>query len=121
MITEELINSIMGIISDNHFNRPNRKIHITNDVIDGFIEYLSKTDNVLDSLVIMSINMFNDANRVSADKEHVDKLVNLLNDVKSNICHKIDIVQKKYKNINRPLEEMTKEELIAYIKNKNKI
>lgn len=115
MITEELINSIMEIVNT---NRPSKEINVTNDVIDGFIEYLSITDNVLDSLIIISINMFNDANKIIADKEHIDKLLATFRDIRGNINSKMDIVQKKYMKINRPLEEMTKEELIAYIKNK---
>lgn len=117
MITEEMIKSIMEIIKT---NRPNREINVTNEVIDGFHEYLYKSDNVLDSIVTTSINMFNDADKISADKEHVDKLVSLLNDIKGNICHKIDNIQKKYTKALRPIEEWTKEELIEHIKNKEK-
>lgn len=117
MFTEEMIKSIMEIINT---NRPNSEINITNNVIDGFHEYLSKTDNVLDSIIIMSIDIFNNADKISADKEHIDKLVSILNDIKGNICHKIDIVQKKYMKSTRPIEEWTKEELIEYIKNKEK-
>ena len=120
MITEELINSIAEIVKDNRSNRPNREIKVTNDVIDGFIEYLSKTDNVLDGITIMSINTFHDVDKISADKEHVNKLVSLLNDIKGNICRKIDIVQKKYLKSIRPIEEWTREELIEHIKNKEK-
>ena len=112
-----MIKSIMEIINT---NRPNREIKVTNEVIDGFIEYLSKTDNVLDGITIMSINMFHDVDKISANKEHINKLVSILNDLQRNINHKIDNIQKKYTKALRPIEEWTKEELIEHIKNKEK-
>lgn len=117
MITEEMIKDILEIVK---YNRPNKEIKVTNEVIDGFHEYLYKTDNVLDSIIMTSINMFDDADKISADKEHVNKLVSLLNDIKGNICRKINIVQSKYLKSIRPIEEWTKEELIEHIKNKEK-
>lgn len=120
MIQENIIEIVNDILSKN-INTKNLKVELclSNEFIDGFIEYYkNKKDNKhINEIVIITLNYLNDVKTISADKAHLKKLKSIISDIQGDINANINRIYDKINNVSRPLEELSKEELINIIKN----
>lgn len=120
MIQENIIEIINDILAKNiHSKHLNRELCLSNDFIDGFINYYknNKDNKHINEIVIMTFNYLNDVKKISADKAHLKRLKSVISDIQGDINANINRIYDKINNVSRPLEEMTKEELINIIKN----
>lgn len=121
MIQEDIIKIVNDILNNNiHSKHLNIEFCLNNDFIDGFINYYknNKDNKHINELVILTLNYLNDVKKISADKAHLKRLKAVISDIQGDINANINRIYDKINNVSRPLEELSKEELINIIKNK---
>ena len=123
MMEKDLIEVINNILNEKiHYKNIDKELCLSNDFIDGFIDYYknNKDDKHIDEIVTLTFNYLIDIKKINADKAHLKKLKDVVSDIQGDINANINRIYNKINNASRPLEEMTKEELINIIKNKEK-
>lgn len=124
MIKKDLIEVINNILSESiHYKNIDKELCLSNNFIDGFINYYenNKNDKHIDEIVMLTFNYLIDIEKISADKAHLKKLKGVVSDIQGDINANINSIYDKINNASRPLEEMTKEELINIIKSKKNL
>lgn len=120
MIQENIIEIINDILSKNiHSKHLNRELCLSNDFIDGFIDYYknNKDNKHINEIVTITLNYLIDIKKINADKAHLKRLKSVISDIQGDINANINRIYDKINNVSRPLEELSKEELIKIIKN----